>query len=440
MARKLTNEEIEYIIDFIKPQAGIPPKTAISIANKHKKKLISQLNEIVLYQEDIDELKKEIRKQFFSSLPVPGESVGMCMAQSYGEVNTQSTLNTFHRAGDTDKTVVTGVARFDELLSATKNPKSISCLIYLKYGNKSIKEVRKTISNTLTEIKIEKICTEIKECLNKSREYWYDVFEILYGIDLSKYKHCVRLVMKMNILYEYNLTLQDISKKIQVYEDFLCVFSPDSIGIIDVFIDTENIEFNDEQILYITKENKDEIYLQEVVIPNITKMQIAGISKITNIFFIRDKKKQGEWLIETEGSNIPEIMSLPYIDSERTISNSPWDMLNFFGIESAKKTFFNEYNILMPSINKSHAKLLSDKMTVNGTIYPINRFSMKKEESGPMGKASFEESTDNFINASIYGEEENTKGVSASIICGKRANMGTGLCSIHVDVNKLINN
>ena len=157
MARKLTSEEIEYIIDFVKPQGGIPPKTAISIANKHKKKLISQLNEIVLYPEDIDELKKEIRKQFFSSLPVPGESVGMCMAQSYGEVNTQSTLNTFHRAGDTDKTVVTGVARFDELLSATKNPKSISCLIYLKYGNKSIQEVRKTIGNTLTEIKIEKI-------------------------------------------------------------------------------------------------------------------------------------------------------------------------------------------------------------------------------------------------------------------------------------------
>ena len=48
MARKLTTEEIEYIIDFIKPQGGIPPKTAISIANKHKKKLTSQLNEIDL--------------------------------------------------------------------------------------------------------------------------------------------------------------------------------------------------------------------------------------------------------------------------------------------------------------------------------------------------------------------------------------------------------
>ena len=440
MARKLTREEINYIVDFITPQKGIPPKTAISIAEKHKKKLISQLITIELYPEDLNELKDEIRKQFYSSLAIPGESVGMCMAQSYGEVNTQSTLNTFHRAGDTDKTVVTGVARFDELLSASKNPKSLSCLIYLKYGNKSVKELRKTIGNTLTEIRIDKICSEIKECINKEPEEWYEVFKILYNVNLSKYSHCIRLKLKMNILYEYNLTIEEVAKKIQIYDDFLCVFSPDSIGIIDVFIDTEKIEFSDEQLLYISKDNKEEIYLQEVVKPNIIKMQIAGIQKITNIFFIKDKTREGEWLIETDGSNIPEIMALPYVDSFRTRSNNPWDMLHFFGIESSKKTFFNEYNILMPSINKSHAKLLSDKMTVNGTIYPINRFSMKKEESGPMGKASFEESTDNFINAAIYGEEETTKGVSASIICGKRANMGTGLCSIHVDVNKLIGN
>jgi hypothetical protein len=62
---------------------------------------------------------------------------------------------------------------------------------------------------------------------------------------------------------------------------------------------------------------------------------------------------------------------------------------------------------------------------------------MKKDESGPFGKASFEETMDNFLNAAAKGEIEPTKGVSASIICGKRANIGTGMVNVKIDITKL---
>ena len=62
---------------------------------------------------------------------------------------------------------------------------------------------------------------------------------------------------------------------------------------------------------------------------------------------------------------------------------------------------------------------------------------MRKDEAGPMGKASFEETMDNFLRAASHGDVEPTNGVSASIICGKRANIGTGMIDLRVDIGRL---
>lgn len=107
--RKLTENEIEYILDFIKPFDNIPPETAMSIVKRNKDKLRKQLENQEIYAEIIDELKEEIKKNYFDALINPGESVGILCSQSLGEKNTQSTLNTFHKAGQNDKSVTAGV-------------------------------------------------------------------------------------------------------------------------------------------------------------------------------------------------------------------------------------------------------------------------------------------------------------------------------------------
>jgi len=73
-------------------------------------------------------------------------------------------------------------------------------------------------------------------------------------------------------------------------------------------------------------------------------------------------------------------------------------------------------------------------MTFNGSIASISRYTLKKDDCGPMGKASFEESLDNFLNAATQGEVEPTTGVSASIICGKRSNIGTGIMGLKLKI------
>ena len=91
--RSLTKTEIEYILDFLIPQPVIPIDTANSIVESTKKLLREQLVCQKIYPDIIESLKNTIKKQYFSSLIQSGECVGVIGAQSIGEKNTQTTLN-----------------------------------------------------------------------------------------------------------------------------------------------------------------------------------------------------------------------------------------------------------------------------------------------------------------------------------------------------------
>ena len=91
----------------------------------------------------------------------------------------------------------------------------------------------------------------------------------------------------------------------------------------------------------------------------------------------------------------------------------------------------------MDGINVAHVMLLVDKMTFTGTISSISRYTLRNDECGPLAKASFEETLENILKSSINCDVETTEGLSASIICGKRANLGTGFINLRIDLNKL---
>jgi DNA-directed RNA polymerase II subunit RPB1 len=62
---------------------------------------------------------------------------------------------------------------------------------------------------------------------------------------------------------------------------------------------------------------------------------------------------------------------------------------------------------------------------------------MRTNDVGPISKATFEESIDILINAAIHTEKEKMQGVSASIIVGNRAPIGTGFFDLCIDEDKL---
>ena len=433
--RLITKNEIEDILSFIKPQGSIPIEAAKSIVNENKKQLREQLKSLKIYPEVIPSLKLMIEQQYMEAKIQAGESVGVIGAQSIGEKQTQTTLNTFHKAGSGEKTITTGVPRIEELLNATKDPKSVNCIAFMKDKHKSISDIRQTIGHNIVEISFKKISKSYKIIVDKSPEKWYESFKILYGDEFTKFSDCISIKIDMDILYEYKLDLEIITKIIsEKYSDMICVFSPDNIGQIDIFVDTSDINLPDNRVLFINSENVKEIYLEEVVQPTLYNIIICGIPGIKNIYFNDDENS-----FETDGSNFQELLGLPFIDSTKTISNNVWDIYNTLGVEATRQFLIEEFMSIMEGINRCHIQLLSEKMTFNGSISSISRYTMRNEECGPMGKASFEETMDNFLKAGLYGEQEETKGVSASIICGKIAHIGSGVCELIMDIKALPN-
>lgn len=439
--RSLTEYEIDSILEFIKPQKGIPIDTALSVVALNKKGLRDQLVSVQIYPEMIPALAEMIEKQYFESKIQAGESVGVIGAQSIGEKQTQTTLNTFHKAGSGEKTVTTGVPRVEELLNATKEPKSVNCFVKMKDTHSTIAEMRETIGCKVVELTFERISVSYEIVMNKEPEKWYEAFKILYSDAYSKYTDCISLRIDLDILYEYKLDMETIANIVaEKYEDIRCVFSPGNvskepgknIGQIDVFVDTTNIDLPESRLIFINSDNAKEIYLEEVVQPILYNIIICGVPGITNIYFNDDANS-----FETDGTNFQKLLGLPFIDASETISNDVWDIYHTLGVEAARQFLIEEFMSMMSGINKCHIEILVEKMTHSGSISSISRYTMRNEECGPIGKASFEETMDNFLKAGIYGQDEETRGVSASIICGKISQIGTGVCDLIIDNKRL---
>lgn len=445
MKHILTEEQIEFIIDFIKPQAGIPIDSAMSIVENNKERFRRQLRGQSVYPEIIPELKRQLERNYFNTMVEAGESVGIICAQSIGEKQTQTCLNTFHSAGISNKTMTTGVPRFQELINATKNPRMVNHKIYFNEGRDSIENLRNVIGHTITGLSLKDISTSITVGYNKEPEEWYELYKLFYDDEFTRFNNCIIVKLNMNKLFENKLTLEKIASVIRTeFSDLYCVFSPCQIGEIHIFVDTSDITLPEDRVMFINRENAIEIYLEECVITTLSEIHICGIQSIEEIFYSQDDKTK-EWFIETNAipnknklNAYKKLLSLDNIDFTRTMSNNIWDIYEVLGIEAVKEFLIEEFTTIMEGINSCHTKLLVDRMLHGGSIASITRYTLKKDECGPMGKASFEESLDNFLNAGASGIIEPTEGVSSAIICGKRANIGTGMVELKADFNKLL--
>jgi hypothetical protein len=154
--------------------------------------------------------------------------------------------------------------------------------------------------------------------------------------------------------------------------------------------------------------------------------------------FIPTNGPLDEWYIETRGGSLSNINCLSDIfDLTKTKTTSVWDIYNTFGIEATKQFLIQELKSVMDGVDICHIKLLVERMTYSGTIEPITRYTMRSDES-PLSRASFEESFQTFLKSAKYNEEEPFDGVSAAVIGGKKAEVGTYMCNVFMDLNKLM--
>jgi len=150
-----------------------------------------------------------------------------------------------------------------------------------------------------------------------------------------------------------------------------------------------------------------------------------------------------QYLIQTEGSNLFAILALDGFDIYRTTSNDLHEVLEVLGIEAVREMIIQEIVGVFAAggktLNNRHIELLSDIMTAQGYLVSIDRYGVNKTDTGVLSRATFETTTNQIANASIFGEDDPMRGVSANIMFGQFFKGGTNSCDILLDEEAIMN-
>jgi DNA-directed RNA polymerase beta' subunit len=458
MVDKFTESEISFILDEIHSQKGIPEEIGNEMYNNTIRDLTTQLHNVIMKTEKsitnrklfILALKEQITKHYYTSKMEPGSMPGEVAGQSIGQPVTQSTLNSFHYSGVASaRAMLMGVKKFLEILNATHNPKSSSCILhYPKEKCRTIEDLRNCIGSSLIGITLGQVIMKYEilydiECaVDIEKRWWYQSYEIING-DVTFYKWCIRFYLDPEKLYKYKLTPQKIVQNLAKYDDISYIYSPLEEGIIDVFIKTSHLQIPIKQKHIINEYTNTFFYINNLVYNKLIDQHVSGIKDIEEIYFVKDQKNDC-WYVETTGSNLKDITQMTSETCDTDIlldkleSNNMWEIYHMYGIEATRTFLIKEITNFIgfdgTYIDHHHVELLVDSMTWDGTITSVSRYGIDRSV-GPLAKSAFEETMDNLLKAGIYSEKDSLIGVSASIMLGKTSKIGTNTFDLIINPN-----
>ena len=404
-----------------------------------------------------------IKARFKATLAEGGEMVGPLAAQSLGEKTTQMTLHTFHSSGVAEKSAVTqGVPRLNELLMNTKNPKNNSCEIFLDDEHRFNREMVEKVVNNIELTTIGDVLASTAIYLEPNNDYdkvlaedreFMEIYKVFSEMDsratqIPENPWVIRLEFDRRKIIDKKITMEDINRILSINMPKASLMYMDDNAAKLVF--RLRLDFQASP----NKANDDILFLEEQI-KTISDIVIKGVDGITKVYMSDDPqfmnqiivKENGsfvskqEFTLNTDGTSLFDILTRKGVDSNRTFSIDPNEMYAIFGIEAARfQILYQLMQVLAASsisLSPRHLDLLCDKMCQNGDIMAISRHGLKKENIGPLAKASFEETTDQFLEASLFGAFDNIKGVSSNIMVGQIPICGTGDSTVMLDEEML---
>ena len=347
-----------------------------------------------------DELRKliiKLKQAYDRAYVEAGEAVGTVAAQSVGEPGTQMTMRTFHYAGVTELNVTLGLPRLIEIVDAREKIKTPTMDIYFTEDKRDDEEFVRTLANKIGKSTINDILSDFN--LN------YGTMEVEAVLDNKK-------------IAEKRLDREEIDKKI------LKTFKKAVING-DHIVLSSNAEDSD----FIIRELR-------LLADKFRDLQISGIKNIGRVIIRRDD----EWIIHTEGSNLKEVLSMDGIDQVRTTTNNIHEIGQVLGIEAARRSIINEAQKTLSeqglSVDVRNIMLVADIMTSEGVVKSIGRHGISGEKSSVLARAAFEETGKHLLHASIRGEVDELTGIIENIIIGQPIPLGTGSIGVKMDYKK----
>lgn len=438
-----------------------------------------------------DNLLEIVYMTFLKSLVNPGENVGIIAAQSLGEPTTQMALSAIHLTGQGSKANISrGTPRLKELMGVAKKQKTPSMTVYINDDHyiqvitgdpkqtKQINDLRTdkigaeieytTLKDILLRTEIFYDESDFASCVHEDKEFIDSYYSLLPDTDPQYQqqtsmnwllrmefdrsaiirKHIPMYLIQQKLSTEFEN--KGITNSIIVSDDnaqkLICRIKIDK----DLSDDTKPVNFlRDLESKLLGLHIKGISGVEQCITNPIKRDIVLPDGTIISQFdsnqnaYEEAKKKYNNWKykLDTEGSNLVDIMCLPNIDTYNTITNDFWEIYELYGIEAARKCIIMEINQLLEesgsSVQERHVTLLVDVMTNQGTLVSVDRHGVNKTESGPLHRASFEETSTQIVNASIFNEADLMTGVSANIMFGQFIHTGTNAFKIGLDIEKV---
>jgi len=359
--------------------------------------LISELKqslmEAKLSKEGVDKAIELTVEHYKRALMEPGEAVGIVSAQSIGEPGTQMTLRTFHYAGVREQNVTLGLPRLIEIVDARRVPSTPIMVIYLDEKHRKSREAAVKIARNILYTTLENIAQAI-------------------------YQDPVRgeIVVELNkaMMEDRGVTIQELKEKVKIAN---C---------------TVKITGNRIHI----KPKKPEALKR--LLDKVSSLYIKGVPGIRRVLVTEE---QGEWVIRTDGSNLPKVLEVYGVDTTRTTTNNVHEIAKTLGIEAARNVLIQEAKSVLEEqgldVDIRHVMLVADMMTATGEVQQIGRHGVSGKKASVLARAAFEITVPNIVEAAIRGESDPLEGVTENVIVGQSIPVGTGLVELFMSTYEL---
>jgi len=355
-------------------------------------KLLAQLDAALKSQSVskglVDAAFEEAMALYMASRVDPGDAVGIVTAQSIGEPGTQLTLRTFHFAGVREQSILLGLPRLIEIVDARRTPSTPFMRIPL----------------------LGEYATNLSKAKKLAKQIQFTSFgEVTEEVSVNYRKMSLVHVLNREVMDERGVTVKDVQNALKLYGAEL-----DEKG------ERISIRIKDEMLQDIAKFKE-----------RLAATRVKGIKRIKKT---RVKQEKQGYVIETEGSNLREVLQVPGVDAANVYTNDIYEIGEVLGVEAARQAIVQEARHVMKEqgldVDIRHLLLLADMMTVSGSMRQIGRHGVVKLKSSVLARASFEISVQTIMDAAVRGEVDSLKGNVERILIGKEIPVGTGMVSL----------
>jgi len=305
-------------------------------------------------------------------------------------VITHNTLRTFHYAGVGAIYITLGLPRIIEVVDARKKPSTPAMKIKL------------TGEYARNRNKAEELAREIE------KTYIRDIKSEIY---VSRKDMSVWVSLREKELKRRHIEKEEVKEKIEGMDS-------------DV-----HVEEAEDGKLRIQVPNKSYQELRKLE-KEVNNLSVKGIEGIMRGIVRRENEGDGEYMLYTEGSALKKVRGIEGVDFSRTTTNNIAEIADVLGIEAARNAIIDEMmNTLEEQgldVDVRHVTLIADAMTMDGEVKSIGRHGLAGGKVSVLSRAAFEVTVDNLLDAAMYGETEELKGVTENVIVGQPIKLGTG--------------